>query len=153
MVLVIHFASIQLTATRMDIYSSISASTTRQGRSSKIGIASSVDVVDWKLWYQWRSLPLESPAALLMHYPLSLCQLQRVTLLVAVCTISEQKLSFSYKSMCKILCPPPQHLNHPIMASQNRRYYCHTSISLGEYSNDIPPRRIGMKFCLLDATT
>ncbi|KAH7883767.1 hypothetical protein F5I97DRAFT_1930004 [Phlebopus sp. FC_14] len=34
-------------------------------------IASSVNVVDWKSWYEWRGLPMESPAALLMHYPLS----------------------------------------------------------------------------------
>ncbi|KAL4069501.1 hypothetical protein J3A83DRAFT_3572948 [Scleroderma citrinum] len=38
-------------------------------------IASSVQVTDWKSWYQWRNLPLESPAALLMHYPLTVYQL------------------------------------------------------------------------------
>ncbi|KIJ68239.1 hypothetical protein HYDPIDRAFT_81640 [Hydnomerulius pinastri MD-312] len=38
-------------------------------------IASSANVVDWKSWYQWRGLPLESPVALLMHYPLSVYQL------------------------------------------------------------------------------
>lgn len=34
-------------------------------------IGSSANVVDWKSWYQWRSLPFDSPAALLMHYPLT----------------------------------------------------------------------------------
>ncbi|KAI6045000.1 hypothetical protein EDC04DRAFT_2560098 [Pisolithus marmoratus] len=38
-------------------------------------IASSANVVDWKSWYSWRNLPLESPAALLMHYPLTVYQL------------------------------------------------------------------------------
>ncbi|KAF8845258.1 hypothetical protein BDN67DRAFT_443877 [Paxillus ammoniavirescens] len=38
-------------------------------------IASSANVVDWNSWYQWRGLPLESPAALLMHYPLTVYQL------------------------------------------------------------------------------
>lgn len=38
-------------------------------------IASSANVVDWKSWYQWRSLPFDSPAALLMHYPLSVYHL------------------------------------------------------------------------------
>ncbi|KAI6132668.1 hypothetical protein EDD17DRAFT_1763396 [Pisolithus thermaeus] len=38
-------------------------------------IASSVNVIDWKSWYSWRNLPLESPAALLMHYPLTVYQL------------------------------------------------------------------------------
>jgi len=28
-------------------------------------------VVDWASWHKWRKLPLASPAALLMHYPLS----------------------------------------------------------------------------------
>ncbi|KAF9243942.1 PAXNEB protein-domain-containing protein [Melanogaster broomeanus] len=39
--------------------------------SSEPMIASSANVVDWKSWYQWRGLSLESPAALLMHYPLT----------------------------------------------------------------------------------
>ncbi|KAF8140079.1 hypothetical protein EV363DRAFT_1392999 [Boletus edulis] len=43
------------------------------GREPLIG--SSADVVDWKSWYQWRSLPFESPAALLMHYPLTVYHL------------------------------------------------------------------------------
>lgn len=38
-------------------------------------IASSVNVTDWKSWYQWRGLPMESPAALLMHYPMTVYQL------------------------------------------------------------------------------
>jgi hypothetical protein len=38
-------------------------------------IGSSANVVDWKSWYQWRSLPLDSPAALLMHYPLTVYHL------------------------------------------------------------------------------
>ncbi|KAF8559266.1 hypothetical protein OG21DRAFT_1403484 [Imleria badia] len=38
-------------------------------------IGSSADVVDWKSWYQWRSLPFDSPAALLMHYPLTVYHL------------------------------------------------------------------------------
>ncbi|KAI6031906.1 hypothetical protein BKA83DRAFT_673714 [Pisolithus microcarpus] len=38
-------------------------------------IASSANVTDWKSWYSWRNLPLESPAALLMHYPLTVYQL------------------------------------------------------------------------------
>ncbi|KAI5991624.1 hypothetical protein EDD15DRAFT_2388580 [Pisolithus albus] len=38
-------------------------------------IASSANVTDWKSWYGWRDLPLESPAALLMHYPLTVYQL------------------------------------------------------------------------------
>jgi len=38
-------------------------------------IASSVNVVDWNSWYQWRSLPFESPAAIIMHYPLTVYHL------------------------------------------------------------------------------
>ncbi|KAG8219968.1 hypothetical protein J3R82DRAFT_973 [Butyriboletus roseoflavus] len=38
-------------------------------------IGSSANVVDWKSWYQWRYLPFDSPAALLMHYPLTVYQL------------------------------------------------------------------------------
>jgi len=38
-------------------------------------IGSSAEVVDWKSWYQWRSLPFDSPAALLMHYPLTVYHL------------------------------------------------------------------------------
>ena len=43
------------------------------GREPLIG--SSANVVDWKSWYQWRSLPFDSPAALLMHYPLTVYHL------------------------------------------------------------------------------
>lgn len=32
-------------------------------------------VIDWDSWYRWRKLPKESPAALLMHFPLSVYQL------------------------------------------------------------------------------
>ena len=38
-------------------------------------IGSSANVVDWRSWYQWRSLPFDSPAALLMHYPLTVYHL------------------------------------------------------------------------------
>ncbi|KAG9314532.1 hypothetical protein JVU11DRAFT_5329 [Chiua virens] len=38
-------------------------------------IASSANVVDWKSWYEWRSLPFGSPAVLLMHYPLTVYRL------------------------------------------------------------------------------
>ncbi|KAH0838464.1 hypothetical protein J3R83DRAFT_6776 [Lanmaoa asiatica] len=38
-------------------------------------VGSSANVVDWKSWYQWRSLPFDSPAALLMHYPLTVYHL------------------------------------------------------------------------------
>lgn len=38
-------------------------------------LASKVDIVDWSSWYEWRGLPKESPAALLMHYPMSVYQL------------------------------------------------------------------------------
>ncbi|KAG2368235.1 hypothetical protein BDR07DRAFT_1478305 [Suillus spraguei] len=38
-------------------------------------LASKVDIVDWDSWYKWRNLPKESPAALLMHYPLTVYQL------------------------------------------------------------------------------
>lgn len=38
-------------------------------------VASNADIVDWDAWYKWRNLPKESPAALLMHYPLSVYQL------------------------------------------------------------------------------
>ncbi|KAL0955321.1 hypothetical protein HGRIS_004205 [Hohenbuehelia grisea] len=32
-------------------------------------------IVDWASWYQWRGIPLESPAAMLMHYPLTVYHL------------------------------------------------------------------------------
>lgn len=32
-------------------------------------------VVDWNSWYKWRKLPQESPAALLMSFPMSMYQL------------------------------------------------------------------------------
>ncbi|KAG1867854.1 hypothetical protein DFJ58DRAFT_714335 [Suillus subalutaceus] len=38
-------------------------------------LASKVDIVDWDSWYKWRNLPKESPAALLLHYPLTVYQL------------------------------------------------------------------------------
>jgi len=38
-------------------------------------IGSSANVVDWQSWYQWRSLPFDSPAALLMNYPLTVYHL------------------------------------------------------------------------------
>ncbi|KAK7691405.1 hypothetical protein QCA50_004804 [Cerrena zonata] len=33
------------------------------------------DITDWDKWYRWRGLPKESPAALLMHFPMSTYQL------------------------------------------------------------------------------
>ncbi|KAG1715634.1 hypothetical protein ID866_1516 [Astraeus odoratus] len=63
-------------------------------------IASSVKVVDWKSWYQWRNLPLDSPAALLMHYPLSVYQLLvhvlHVTHPARNSALSRQALSVHY---------------------------------------------------------
>ncbi|KDQ63825.1 hypothetical protein JAAARDRAFT_119592 [Jaapia argillacea MUCL 33604] len=38
-------------------------------------IASKSNVVDWDSWYSWRMVPKDSPAALLMHFPLSVYQL------------------------------------------------------------------------------
>jgi len=38
-------------------------------------IALKVNITDWDSWYKWRNIPKESPAALLMHYPLSVYQL------------------------------------------------------------------------------
>jgi hypothetical protein len=38
-------------------------------------LASKADIVDWDSWYKWRNLPKESPAALLLHYPLTVYQL------------------------------------------------------------------------------
>ncbi|KAG1801405.1 uncharacterized protein HD556DRAFT_1438436 [Suillus plorans] len=38
-------------------------------------LASNVDIVDWDSWYKWRNIPKESPAALLLHYPLTVYQL------------------------------------------------------------------------------
>ena len=32
-------------------------------------------IKDWRGWYEWRQLPLESPAALLMAFPLSIYQM------------------------------------------------------------------------------
>lgn len=43
--------------------------------STEPEIAHKADIVDWNSWYNWRNLPKESPAALLMHYPLSVYQL------------------------------------------------------------------------------
>lgn len=37
-------------------------------------------VFDWDSWYKWRKLPKESPAALLMSFPMSLYQLVTHTL-------------------------------------------------------------------------
>lgn len=33
------------------------------------------DITDWRAWYEWRGIPLDSPAALLMDYPLSVYHL------------------------------------------------------------------------------
>jgi hypothetical protein len=41
----------------------------------RAGSPKAKEVKDWKSWYEWRGLPLESPAALLMHYPLTVYQL------------------------------------------------------------------------------
>ncbi|KAG1755088.1 uncharacterized protein EDB91DRAFT_1097220 [Suillus paluster] len=38
-------------------------------------IACKADIVDWDSWYRWRNLTKESPAALLLHYPLTVYQL------------------------------------------------------------------------------
>jgi len=38
-------------------------------------LASKVDIADWESWYKWRNLPKESPAALLLHYPLTVYHL------------------------------------------------------------------------------
>ncbi|KAG0709059.1 hypothetical protein DFH29DRAFT_890327 [Suillus ampliporus] len=38
-------------------------------------LACKADIVDWDSWYRWRNLPKESPAALLLHYPLTVYQL------------------------------------------------------------------------------
>ncbi|KAF9065209.1 hypothetical protein BDP27DRAFT_1298363 [Rhodocollybia butyracea] len=32
-------------------------------------------IVDWDSWYRWRKIPKDSPAALLMHYPMSVYQM------------------------------------------------------------------------------
>jgi hypothetical protein len=37
----------------------------------RAGSPKAKEVKDWKSWYEWRRLPLESPAALLMHFPLT----------------------------------------------------------------------------------
>lgn len=37
-------------------------------------------VTDWKSWHEWRGLPLRSPAALLMTYPMTVYQLLTATL-------------------------------------------------------------------------
>ncbi|KAG1739706.1 hypothetical protein EDB19DRAFT_1978101 [Suillus lakei] len=46
-------------------------------------LASKADIVDWDSWYRWRNLPKESPAALLLHYPLTVYQLLVNVLYVA----------------------------------------------------------------------
>ncbi|KAJ7087390.1 hypothetical protein C8R43DRAFT_1142331 [Mycena crocata] len=46
-------------------------------------LAFKVEIKDWATWYAWRRLPLESPAALLMHYPMSIYWLLVDTLNVA----------------------------------------------------------------------
>ncbi|KAG1725126.1 hypothetical protein EDB19DRAFT_1948274 [Suillus lakei] len=46
-------------------------------------LASKADIVDWDSWYRWRNLPKESPAALLLHYPLTIYQLLVNVLYVA----------------------------------------------------------------------
>lgn len=38
-------------------------------------LVSDVDIVDWRSWYDWRGIPKESPAALLLHYPLTVYQM------------------------------------------------------------------------------
>ncbi|KAJ7094487.1 hypothetical protein B0H15DRAFT_798694 [Mycena belliarum] len=42
-----------------------------------------VEIKDWDSWYSWRRLPKESPAALLMHFPMSVYWLLVDTLNVA----------------------------------------------------------------------
>ncbi|KAJ7490266.1 hypothetical protein B0H11DRAFT_1719369 [Mycena galericulata] len=46
-------------------------------------LASKVSITNWAGWYAWRRLPKESPAALLMHYPMSIYWLLVDTLGVA----------------------------------------------------------------------
>ncbi|KAJ7752821.1 hypothetical protein DFH07DRAFT_1061636 [Mycena maculata] len=46
-------------------------------------LASKVTITDWDSWYTWRRLPKESPAALLMHFPMSVYWLLVETLRVA----------------------------------------------------------------------
>ena len=57
------------------------------------------DLKDWASWYAWRKLPMASPAALLMSFPLSVYQLlARVLALVATDSSPEkrQKLEVHY---------------------------------------------------------
>ena len=46
-------------------------------------LASKVEIKDWDAWYKWRRLPKESPAALLMAFPMSVYWLLTEVLKVA----------------------------------------------------------------------
>ncbi|KAJ6583785.1 hypothetical protein B0H10DRAFT_2096488 [Mycena sp. CBHHK59/15] len=46
-------------------------------------LAVKAEIKDWDSWYSWRRLPKESPAALLLHYPMSIYWLLVDTLRVA----------------------------------------------------------------------
>jgi len=49
-------------------------------------------IKDWKSWYKWRGLSMASPAALLMHYPLSVYHILVDVLQMAKCTdISDER--------------------------------------------------------------
>ncbi|TFK73086.1 hypothetical protein BDN72DRAFT_762426 [Pluteus cervinus] len=50
------------------------------------------EIFDWESWYKWRSIPVASPAAWLMSYPLSIYHL-----LVNVLKIVDPKRSSSYR--------------------------------------------------------
>lgn len=107
-------------------------------------IASSVDVVDWKLCFNdvachW-SLLQHSRSTTPCAYTSSMScmsQVQHVTLLVIVghlvWTISEQTSSSTccpYKSMCKTPRPRPQHPNHSIIVSEPALLLPYTDIKL-----------------------
>ncbi|KAJ6489482.1 hypothetical protein C8R47DRAFT_470378 [Mycena vitilis] len=46
-------------------------------------LATKAKIKDWASWYAWRRIPMESPAALLMHFPMSVYWLLVDTLRVA----------------------------------------------------------------------
>ncbi|KAG9017288.1 hypothetical protein FRB95_012019 [Tulasnella sp. JGI-2019a] len=50
--------------------------------------ASEAKIVNWHSWYQWRGLPKQSPAALLMNFPLSVYQM-----LVSVSEVTSPTIS------------------------------------------------------------
>ncbi|KAJ7680716.1 hypothetical protein DFH06DRAFT_427451 [Mycena polygramma] len=46
-------------------------------------LATKMEIKDWASWYAWRRIPMESPAALLLHFPMSVYWLLVDTLRVA----------------------------------------------------------------------